>query len=200
VSIVLILTIPPTIPGVTIMAFMLPDIEYGDWIEVDGNYGTDFIPPGLVVLPDEADFEGDDGFDEDAYLEACAAVVADYVESTEIYSVAVRTGYGVRLSASGYMDCTAWSVFDTEAECRDHLAEFWEVCPDCGEPTDCEDCECHADCDDGWELAQYDDDAEYPLQWVWANDDGREVGPFPTESAAWEGAPDGIVRPGHPAR
>jgi hypothetical protein len=25
-------------------------------------------------------------------------------------------GYGVRLSASGYLDCTEWEVFDTEAE------------------------------------------------------------------------------------
>lgn len=115
------------------MSFMQPQIEFGVWIEVDGCDGTDWIPPGVTTLPDEADF------DEDAYLAACIDAVRDYTRSRKVYNVTERRGYGVRLSAPGYMDCTEWSVFDTEAECRDHLAEFWEVCPDCG------DCDC--DCD-----------------------------------------------------
>lgn len=30
--------------------------------------------------------------------------------------IEARFGYGVRLSAPGYLDCTEWEVFDTEAE------------------------------------------------------------------------------------
>jgi len=134
------------------MPFMLPDIERGVWIEIDGNAGTEFIPPGYVTLPDYAIYEEreaaghlpDDMDCNEAWLRDVYPLVKDYIESSSIYSAVEREGYGVRLSAPGYMDCTEWSVFDTEAECRDHLAEFWEVCPDCGEPTDCEDCECCA--------------------------------------------------------
>ena len=135
------------------MAFMQPEIEFGVWIEVDGCNGTDWIPPGLTVLPDESDFlDEDDDFDDDAYLAACHDAVRDYIGSREVYSVTERKGYGVRLSAPGYLDCTEWSVFDSEAECKDHLAEFWEVCADCGEPNGCDDegCDCNddEDCDE----------------------------------------------------
>lgn len=32
-------------------------------------------------------------------------------------------GYGVRLSASGYLDCTEWSVFDTEIEAVNYVLD-----------------------------------------------------------------------------
>lgn len=35
------------------------------------------------------------------------------------------TGYGARLSAPGYMDCTDWCVFDTEQEAIDYLEETY---------------------------------------------------------------------------
>lgn len=31
------------------------------------------------------------------------------------------TGHGARLSAPGYLDCTEWSIFDTEQEAREYL-------------------------------------------------------------------------------
>ena len=34
-------------------------------------------------------------------------------------------GYGARLSAPGYMDCTDWTVFDTEQGAIDYLAETY---------------------------------------------------------------------------
>ena len=34
-------------------------------------------------------------------------------------------GYGARLSAPGYLDCTDWCVFDTEQEAIDYLAETY---------------------------------------------------------------------------
>jgi hypothetical protein len=35
-------------------------------------------------------------------------------------------GYGARLSASGFLDCTEWAVFDTEDEAREYLEEMDE--------------------------------------------------------------------------
>jgi hypothetical protein len=34
-------------------------------------------------------------------------------------------GYGARLSAPGYLDCTEWTVFDTEDEAREYLEEMY---------------------------------------------------------------------------
>ena len=36
-----------------------------------------------------------------------------------------RQGFGVRLSANGYMDCTDWIVCDTELECFEELLEMY---------------------------------------------------------------------------
>jgi hypothetical protein len=39
-------------------------------------------------------------------------------------------GYGARLSAPGYMDCTDWVVFDTFEEADEYLAEMYGVIDD----------------------------------------------------------------------
>lgn len=56
---------------------------------------------------------------------------ARYVEA-ELYSAALHgaeiertSGYGVRLSMSGYMDCTEWAVFGTLDEAKSHAAFEW---------------------------------------------------------------------------
>ena len=41
------------------------------------------------------------------------------------YLIDFTTGYGARLSAPGYLDCTDWCVFDTEQEAIDYLAETY---------------------------------------------------------------------------
>lgn len=59
-------------------------------------------------------------------------VPADMVEeATDV--VRYRYGWGCRLSAPGYLDCTDWTVFDTEEEARDHIEEMYDVDPDTGE-------------------------------------------------------------------
>lgn len=35
-------------------------------------------------------------------------------------------GFGARLSAPGYLDCTEWSIFDTEKEAAEYLLEVYE--------------------------------------------------------------------------
>ena len=52
------------------------------------------------------------------------------------------SGYGARLSAPGYTDCTDWTCFDTQQEAHDHLAEMFELCPIC--LGDIENEVCHA--------------------------------------------------------
>jgi len=34
-------------------------------------------------------------------------------------------GYGARLSAPGYLDCTEWAVFDTVAQAEQYLEEMY---------------------------------------------------------------------------
>ena len=43
-------------------------------------------------------------------------------------------GFGVRLSAPGYMDCTEWCVFDTKQECVEYLEQVYDIykCKECG--------------------------------------------------------------------
>ena len=47
-----------------------------------------------------------------------------------------RVGYGARLSASGYMDCTDWAVFATVSEAHAYLAEHYDLCAACLEELD----------------------------------------------------------------
>lgn len=115
------------------MSFMQPEIVFGDWIEVDGDNGTEFLPADLVTLPDYDAFERPDDLPEDAefpdqdesWLEAARAACEDYIESRKVYTIAVRQGWGARMSAPGYMDCTEWCVFATEGEAEDYLKEYY---------------------------------------------------------------------------
>ena len=42
-------------------------------------------------------------------------------------SVQLIEGYGARLSAPGYMDATAWTVFKTREEAEEFLREEYDV-------------------------------------------------------------------------
>jgi len=103
------------------MSFMQPQIRFDEWLEVEAN-GTTWLPMDcassavmdFLELCEEGQFDGD---------ELPATVRCDllqYVDTTtdadEVTEVNKVSGYGVRLSAPGYMDCTEWSVYDTIAE------------------------------------------------------------------------------------
>lgn len=64
-----------------------------DWWEIDSDEGT-------VCLPREY-------FTEDQAQENV---------SSEVYEINKVSGHGARLTAPGYLDCTGWSVYDTERE------------------------------------------------------------------------------------
>lgn len=90
-----------------------------DWWEVETNHGTSWVQCEDVGYRDEVN----------------AVRLLDYLPDTHVTSDIMRwefkSGYGARLSAPGYLDCTEWVVLDTEDEAREHLCETWDICPVC---------------------------------------------------------------------
>ena len=90
------------------------------WIEVDTAHGITFLP---------CDTFGTFGLDtaEELTEEAKTDLLQylDVHKIDQIYSAEVREGFGARLSAPGYMDCTEWAVFDTEAGAGAYLEEYY---------------------------------------------------------------------------
>lgn len=124
------------------MSFMQQQIQKGSWLLVDGPCGVDAIPANLFsreVIESfghtgaewraEPDSEG---------FERLFASISDYTENREAWSIELKRGFGARLSAPGYMDCTEWSVFDTEQEAQEFLDEFYGEAEDEGEDEDAE--------------------------------------------------------------
>lgn len=89
---------------------MQPQIVYDDFWQVEDEDGITFLPVDLIgENPEPVDF-------------------SDHLESgkpAEHYRVI--EGYGARLSAPGYMDCTPWTVFATKQEAVDYLKETYDV-------------------------------------------------------------------------
>jgi len=94
-----------------------------EWWEVDGREGTMYFPC-------------------DEFTAQQAAEAYEFPQAID--SITRRTGYGARLSAPGYLDCTDWTVCDTEEEARETLRELF------GDDDDDDD-------DDDDESAEYDD-------------------------------------------
>lgn len=91
------------------MAFMQKQITIKcAWYRVETTHGTEYIDADVIGKQEPAD--------SDAF--------ADYCEGT-VQSWELIQGHGARLSAPGYMDCTEWTVFDTEEEARKYLDETY---------------------------------------------------------------------------
>lgn len=95
------------------MGFMNAEITAKmEWVCVDGD-GIDYIPGDLVNLTKlRAALDADD-------IDAAFEMVKDYTNTCsveQVISIDVVTGYGVRSSASGYMDCTEWTVYGNKRE------------------------------------------------------------------------------------
>lgn len=90
---------------------MVAEVVWDEWFEVDGDNGTEWIPASLApdVTIDFADR---------------VKSLRDYVQSREIYSVERCEGWGCRMSAPGYCDCTEWTVQDSEQQAWDYLWEY----------------------------------------------------------------------------
>jgi len=92
------------------------------WIEIDGDNGTTFVPADVVG---GGWTDGEEFTRENDAFDTRRAIVRDYYEGSRIWEIKTRMGYGARLSAPGYMDCTEWSVFDTEQAAQEYLDETY---------------------------------------------------------------------------
>jgi hypothetical protein len=105
------------------MAFMEPQIEQGRWYAIETD-GTEYVP--MDVIGDLGIAVGESAADWDDESESrwpeIEKAIRPYVDGTP-HEVSLVEGFGARLSAPGYLDCTEWSVFPTEQEARDYLRD-----------------------------------------------------------------------------
>ena len=92
-----------------------------EWYVIETNQGTWFVDKD-----DTGRFEGvisADEVEQDVYPRT-VETLSMYCEGT-IESVDTRIGYGARLSAPGYLDCTEWTVFDSPEQAEAYLDEYY---------------------------------------------------------------------------
>lgn len=93
------------------------------WVEIDGTHGTTFVDAedaSEVLAALEARADANDDEDEEAI-----ELAETYYDGT-VQTVTLREGYGARLSAPGYLDCTDWSVYATAEEAEAALQEQYD--------------------------------------------------------------------------
>lgn len=89
---------------------MKKQIVFGTWWKIETNHGTEFIESDLV-----------EGYTTEKLKEE----LLNYIEGNRILEdPELVEGWGVRLSAPGYLDKTEWAVLDSEKEAEEYLDEF----------------------------------------------------------------------------
>ncbi len=76
--------------------------ELTKWLQIESSDGTFYMPADMASLC-ESDFG-----------------------MADIYDIEVIEGYGARLSMPGYLDCTDWSIHDSQNEAWNYLQETYE--------------------------------------------------------------------------
>jgi hypothetical protein len=90
------------------MSFMQKQVTVKQsWWQVETSIGTEIVPADLV-----------------SQEPADSSAFEDYCEG-QVQSWELIQGYGARLSAPGYMDCTEWTVFDSPEEAEQYLDEMY---------------------------------------------------------------------------
>ena len=115
------------------MSYMQPEIVHGLWLRVDTMNGTWWVPEDLVdpvFLKQDVAYEIDwPNLEEDSNLKALVYALEDFVDADvyDIYELTLVEGWGGRMSAPGYLDCTEWTVLpdreDVEAVLEDMYGE-----------------------------------------------------------------------------
>lgn len=99
--------------------FMQPEItvKQGGW-SVDGEAGTDFVPDEVCGNLASADFPTHIGdvYNPNGNGRNYWRYLSQYCENRKPTSIERVRGYFARLSAPGYMDCTAWACYATKRE------------------------------------------------------------------------------------
>lgn len=103
------------------MSFMEKQItSKQDWVKVETSAGVEFLPVaelGLYVRSTNGAYQLSE-----SELAKYHNMLAPYCEGIPEEWETI-SGYGARMSAPGYMDCTEWVVFDTVEEAESYLAE-----------------------------------------------------------------------------
>lgn len=92
------------------MSYMQKEIYFGTYFEVDTNAGAEIVPTDVV------------GRTMNVHVEA----LLNYLEGKpldEEQLCEVKEGWLARMTAPGYLDCTAWSAFKTAEEANEFLDE-----------------------------------------------------------------------------
>ena len=105
-----------------------------NWLQVETTQGTEFVRiADTSLFVRNSDCPSQPLTDDER--EATIDNIRDYVEDTPKSWENIK-GYGDRLSAPGYLDCTPFVVFDTQEEAEQYLTDEY---PEDGEPEDDED-------------------------------------------------------------
>jgi uncharacterized protein (UPF0297 family) len=109
----------------TFMDVQITDKQY--WLELDSSNGTWFTDDTTHV-PTKQDVRNswdDKQYTDERFKEYITEEYKQYCENAnEVYSVRKIKGYGVRLSAAGYMDCTDWEVYTNKREAMRRAREL----------------------------------------------------------------------------
>ena len=98
------------------MAFMQKQVEHMECWQVETTCGTECVPSNLVGLNINVDSLSQ-------YTEG-----EIHCDANGEFNGELVTGWFARLSAPGYMDCTAWSgPFKSEKEAMDYLCELYDA-------------------------------------------------------------------------
>jgi hypothetical protein len=93
-----------------------------NWLVVETTQGTEFIRIADVSLFVRNSEQISQPLTDDEREETIEKI-QEYTEGKPQSWENIR-GYGARLSAPGYLDCTEWSVFDTREEAEKYLDEM----------------------------------------------------------------------------
>jgi hypothetical protein len=103
---------------------MQQQIRYSVWAEFHTRHGIEFVDAEeMAKLPELGVLIDEDHSEFDSIVRGFGPYLESPIEDVE--SVEFNYGWGARMSAPGYMDCTDWSVFATEGEAQDYLDEYY---------------------------------------------------------------------------
>ena len=106
------------------MSNMQPQVtRLQSWLRVETTHGTEWADSASLSLFVRDSETKTHPMSEQERADTVKKI-QPYTEGTPLSWENVK-GFGARLSAPGYLDCTEWTVFDTENEAREYLAESY---------------------------------------------------------------------------
>jgi hypothetical protein len=97
------------------MSFMQPQIIHGKWIVIEVQSGTEIVPRD--AMPESWDHTNPDA----------AEQLSMFLSDHRVLSISIRTAWGARLSAPGYLDCTDWFIDDSREWVEQTLHDMYDI-------------------------------------------------------------------------